>query len=83
MGKSGFRRLMMCGKLAIQSQGNGTNMHDIVIRDGRIVDGTGVSAFQGDVAIDGDRIVQVGGKAGPGRREVEAASLPGTPIRHI
>ncbi len=47
-------------------------MHDIVIRGGTIVDGTGAPAFQGDVAIDGDRIVQVGGKAGPGRREVKA-----------
>jgi hypothetical protein len=43
-------------------------MHDIVIRGGSIVDGTGAPASQGDVAIDGDRIVQVGGKAGPGRR---------------
>ena len=47
-------------------------MHDIVIRGGSIVDGTGAPASQGDVAIDGDRIVQVGGKAGPGRREVKA-----------
>ena len=47
-------------------------MHDIVIRGGTIVDGTGAPASQGDVAIDGDRIVQVGGKAGPGRREVKA-----------
>ena len=46
-------------------------MHDIVIRGGSIVDGTGAPRFLGDVAIDGDRIVQVGGKAGPGRREVE------------
>ena len=46
-------------------------MHDIVIRGGTIVDGTGAPASVGDVAIDGDRIVQVGGKAGPGKREVE------------
>src|SRR6201988_819114 len=42
-------------------------MHDIVIRGGRIVDGTGAPASHGDVAIDGDRIVQVGGEAGPAR----------------
>ncbi len=54
-------------------------MHDIVIRDGRIVDGTGAPASQGDVAIDGDRIVQVGGKAGPGRREVKADGRLVTP----
>ena len=54
-------------------------MHDIVIRGGSIVDGTGAPASQGDVAIDGDRIVQVGGKAGPGRREVKADGRIVTP----
>ena len=54
-------------------------MHDIVIRGGSIVDGTGAPASQGDVAIDGDRIVQVGGKAGPGRREVKAEGRIVTP----
>ena len=54
-------------------------MHDIVIRGGRIVDGTGAPASHGDVAIDGDRIVQVGGKAGPGRREVNADGRIVTP----
>ena len=43
-------------------------MHDVVIRGGTIVDGTGAAPFAGDLAIEGDRIVQVGGKAGPGRR---------------
>jgi len=54
-------------------------MHDIVIRGGTIVDGTGAPASAGDVAIDGDRIVQVGGKAGPGRREVKADGRIVTP----
>ena len=54
-------------------------MHDIVIRGGTIVDGTGAPASTGDVAIDGDRLVQVGGKAGPGRREVEAEGRLVTP----
>jgi len=54
-------------------------MHDIVIRGGTIVDGTGRAAFSGDVAIDGGRIAAVGGKQGPGRREVDAAGLLVTP----
>ncbi|MBS0540187.1 MAG: amidohydrolase family protein [Proteobacteria bacterium] len=54
-------------------------MHDIVIRGGTIVDGTGAPAVQGDVAIDGDKIVQVGGKAGPGKREVKAEGRLVTP----
>jgi len=54
-------------------------MHDIVIRGGTIVDGTGAKAYAGDVAIDGDRIAQVGGKAGPGKREIDAAGQLVTP----
>ena len=54
-------------------------MHDTVIRGGTIVDGTGQPRFTGDVAIDGDRITQVGGKAGPGKREIDADGLLVTP----
>ena len=54
-------------------------MHDIVIRGGTIVDGTGAAAYAGDIAIDGDRLAQVGGKAGPGRREVQADGRLVTP----
>jgi N-acyl-D-aspartate/D-glutamate deacylase len=54
-------------------------MYDIVIRGGTIIDGTGRAAFTGDVAIAGGRIAAVGGKAGPGRREIDAAGLLVTP----
>ena len=54
-------------------------MHDIVIRGGSILDGTGKPGFAGDVAIDGDKIAAVGGKAGPGRREIDAGGLLVTP----
>ncbi len=54
-------------------------MHDIVIRGGTIVDGTGAKGFVGDIAIDGDRIASVGGKAGPGKREIDAAGKLVTP----
>ncbi len=54
-------------------------MHDIVIRGGTIVDGTGRAAFTGDVAIAGGRIAAVGGKQGPARREIDAAGLLVTP----
>jgi N-acyl-D-amino-acid deacylase len=48
-------------------------MHDIVIRGGTIIDGTGRAAFTGDVAIAGDRIAEVGGKLGPTRRAEQRA----------
>jgi N-acyl-D-aspartate/D-glutamate deacylase len=54
-------------------------MHDIVIRGGTIVDGTGKAAFSGDVAIEAGRIAAVGGKQGPGLREIDAAGLLVTP----
>ncbi len=34
--------------------------HDLVVRNGTIVDGTGVPAAPGDVAIDGGRVTEVG-----------------------
>ena len=52
-------------------------MHDTVIRGGTIVDGTGKAAYTGDVALDGDKIAQVGGKAGPGKREIDAGRPAG------
>ena len=54
-------------------------MHDVVIRKGTIVDGTGAPAFVGDVAIDGDRITTVGGRAGPAGREIDAEGMLVTP----
>ena len=35
-------------------------LHDLVIRGGTIIDGTGRLSFHGEVAIDGQRIVAVG-----------------------
>jgi N-acyl-D-aspartate/D-glutamate deacylase len=54
-------------------------MHDLVIRGGRVVDGTGAPAFEADVAVDGDRIAAVGGVAGRGARELDAAGRIVTP----
>ena len=54
-------------------------MHDTVIRGGTIVDGTGKQAFTGDIAIDGDRIAEVGGKAGPAKRDINADGMLVTP----
>lgn len=48
-------------------------MHDLVIRGGQIVDGTGRLPYSGDVAVDGDVIAAVGEVDGAGRREIDAA----------
>lgn len=50
--------------------------YDIVIRNGKIVDGSGNPWFQGDVAIRGDRIVAVGRvKPATAKREIDARGL--------
>ena len=50
--------------------------HDVVIRHGLVVDGTGAPGRVADVAIDGDRIVAVGDLAGErGAREIDATGL--------
>src|SRR5499426_3570072 len=54
-------------------------MHDIVIRGGTVIDGSGKPAFTGDVAIAGGRIAAVGGKQGPARRDIDADGLLVTP----
>ncbi len=54
-------------------------VHDLVIRNGSIIDGTGAAAFVGDVAIDDGRIAAVGTDVGEGRRELDATGLLVTP----
>jgi N-acyl-D-aspartate/D-glutamate deacylase len=49
-------------------------MLDILVKNGRIVDGSGLPAFSGDVAIAGGRLVRVGGQlSGEARIEIDAA----------
>jgi N-acyl-D-aspartate/D-glutamate deacylase len=54
-------------------------MHDLVIRGGTIVDGSGAPARRGDVAIDGGRISEVGAVGEAGRETIDASGLVVTP----
>ena len=54
-------------------------MHDLVIRNGIVIDGSGRPGRPADVAIDGDRIVAVGVVELEGRREIDAAGATVTP----
>jgi N-acyl-D-amino-acid deacylase len=54
-------------------------MHDLVIRGGTVVDGTGAPAIEADIAIDGSTISAVGGNVGAGRRVIDASGLLVTP----
>lgn len=44
----------------------------LVIRNARIVDGTGAPAFKGDVGVAGDRIIAIGAVSGRGATEIDA-----------
>ena len=50
-------------------------MHDLVIRNGTIVDGTGDAPFQGDIAIDDGRIVAIGRIEAEGRETIDAEGM--------
>lgn len=47
--------------------------YDVVIRGGQVIDGTGAAPVVADVAIDGDRIIQIGPVQGSGRNTIDAS----------
>ena len=54
--------------------------HDLVIRGGTVIDGTGAPAFRADVAVDSGRIAEVGAlEAATGEREIDARGLAVAP----
>ena len=50
-------------------------MHDLVIRGGNVVDGTGAACFVGDVAVTNGVVTAIGVVEGTGRREIDAKGL--------
>ena len=58
---------------------NPNNLHDLVIRNGKIFDGSGGKPFIGDVAIDDGKISLVGVIEGSGRKEIDAKGNLVTP----
>jgi N-acyl-D-amino-acid deacylase len=66
--------------LLISGSCRGTQEFDLLIRGGRIVDGTGNPSFLGDVGIRGGKIVAVGGLARrQARRTIDATGLTVAP----
>lgn len=58
---------------------NDVEMHDLVITNGTIVDGTGADRFIADIAVDGEVIVAIGNDLGPAVRTIDATGLVVTP----
>ena len=54
-------------------------MYDLVIRNGTVVDGTGLPRYRADVAVQGDRVVAIGRIAERGKEEIDATGHVVTP----
>ena len=54
-------------------------MHDLVIRGGTVVDGTGAARRIADIVVDGETITGIGTEIGRGRREIDAKGMLVTP----
>jgi N-acyl-D-amino-acid deacylase len=63
--------LLLCVALVAARAGD----FDVVIRNGRIMDGTGNPWFYGDVGIEGDRVRAIGRVEAKGKREIDATGL--------
>ena len=46
--------------------------YDLLIRNGRIVDGSGMPSFRGDVAVKDGKIAEIGKLSGPAKRTIDA-----------
>ena len=49
--------------------------YDLIIRNGKIIDGSGIPGFHGDVAISGGCIAEIGQVNGDARRVLDADGL--------
>ena len=54
-------------------------MYDLVIRNGTVVDGTGLPKYRADVGINGNRIAAIGRIAERGKEEIDATGQVVTP----
>ncbi len=54
-------------------------MHDLIIKGGTIIDGSGSPAFNADIAVDGDAITAIGRIEAQAKQEIDATNLAVAP----
>ena len=62
--------LILSTMTVVTSVSSKTSDYDLIIRNGRVVDGSGRPAFRADLAIKGDRIVRVGNLRGASAQRI-------------
>ena len=53
--------------------------YDVVIKNGKVIDGTGAPAYQADVAVQGDRVAEIGKVTDAAKRTIDAEGHIVTP----
>jgi N-acyl-D-amino-acid deacylase len=56
--------LTLATTTAVTSVSSKASVYDLIIKNGRVIDGSGRSAFNADVAIKGDRVARIGNLGG-------------------
>src|SRR5689334_7521922 len=60
------------GSTRVAADGSVSFVHDVVVRGGTIVDGTGGPARRADLAVDDGVVTEIADDVGAGRREIDA-----------
>ena len=80
-GTENWNAFLFSGKIAHTTATNaqGSPMHDLIVRGGTVVDGTGAPPGPADVAVDGGTITEVGRVDGDAREVIDATGRLVTP----
>src|SRR5205807_10523433 len=64
---------MLCSRVGDANRKGVAMAYDLLIKNGRIGDGSGAPAFRGDVGVKDGKIAEIGKLSGPATRTIDAA----------